>query len=249
MQRRAALPSLAYPCALDAQAQSSIASGMQKIMLTWTLLAFSTVALAAPVKFELDPVHTQIFFSVEHAGFSHSTGKLLNPTGSLTIDTDNWSASEVQVRMLASRINFDDPAWNKAMQGKSYFNAQLFPELTFRSTSLTLENCAMRAATSTDQLKLPTCAPGAENTPIKGELVGDLTLLGITRSVTLQIQFNKRGRHPYTLKDTVGFDASGTLKRSDFGMSATPKTLGDVVTLRIAVEATRVRENKAQGKR
>jgi polyisoprenoid-binding protein YceI len=232
---------------------------MQKFILNWILLGLSVPvlaapALAAPVKFELDPVHTQVFFSVEHAGFSQSTGKLLNPTGSLTIDPDNWSASEVQVRMLANRINFDDPAWNKAVQGKSYFNAQLFPELTFRSTLLTLENCAMRAASSadqrsSDQLKLPTCAPGSENTPLKGVLVGDLTLLGVTRSVTLQIQFNKRARHPYTLKDTVGFDATGALKRSDFGMSATPKTLGDLVTLRIAVEATRVRENKVQGKR
>jgi polyisoprenoid-binding protein YceI len=209
---------------------------MQKTMFSLILLALSTPAFAAPVHFELDPVHTQIFFSVEHAGFSQSTGKLLNPTGSLMIDPDNWSASEVQVRMQANQINFDDPAWNKAMQGKTYFNAEVFPELVFRSTSLTMENCKPRVAPE-------------KSCTTEGVLVGDLTLLGITRSVTLQIQFNKRARHPYTLKDTIGFDATGALKRSDFGMSATPKTLGDLVTLRIAVEATRVRQNKAQGKR
>lgn len=188
---------------------------MRKYLLGLSWLSLSSAGIAGPTEFVLDPVHTQILFSVEHAGFSMSTGKLLRPTGTLLFDEKNWAASSVQVEMVAANVEFDDPQWNKAMRGKSYFNADVFPTIRFQS----------KACTQTGQKT--------------GVLSGELTLLGVIKPVELQFTFNKRARHPYTLKDTVGFSATAQLQRAEFGMLATPKTIGDQVTVRISVEAIR----------
>ena len=188
---------------------------MRKYLLGLSWLSLSSAGVAGPVRFALDPVHTQIVFSIEHAGFSMSTGKLLRPTGTLLFDEKNWALSTVQVEMTAANVEFDDADWNKAVRGKSYFNAEAFPSIRFQSKSC------------------------SQTGPKTGVLSGDLTLLGVTKTVDLAITFNKRARHPYTLKDTIGFSATATLHRAEFGMVATPKTIGDEVNVRISLEAVR----------
>ena len=188
-------------------------------------LVASRECAAAPLEFVLDPVHTQIVFQISHAGFSDSTGLLLRPEGKLILDPKNCAGAQVDVRMQAQNVEFNDLAWNKAVRGKSYFNAEQFPEIRFVGT-----RCQM---------------VDARNATLEGEL----TLLGQPKAITLQVQFTKRGNHPYTLKDTIGFHASTRLKRSDFGMNATPKTVGDEVRIRIAVEAVRVKKTSRRGKR
>ncbi len=188
---------------------------MRKYLLGLSWLSLSSAGVAGPARFALDPVHTQIVFSVEHAGFSMSTGKLLRPTGILEFDEKNWAASSVRVEMAAANVEFDDPDWNKAVRGKSYFNSETFPAIQFQSKTCT------------------------QTGPKKGVLSGELTLLGVTKTVNLEFTFNKRARHPYTLKDTIGFSATTQLQRSEFGMLATPKTVGDAVNVRISLEAVR----------
>jgi polyisoprenoid-binding protein YceI len=176
----------------------------------------SSQADAQAPRFQIDPVHTQVQFSVQHAGFSSSTGKALRPRGVVVFDAKNWASASVEVTLNAAEIEFDDVAWNRAMRGARYFNAAEYPQIHFRSTNV------------------------QKNTDNTGILHGELTLLGIAQPVTLRIVFNKRARHPYTLKDTIGFSASGTLSRAAFGMTATPKTVGDKVRVRIALEAQRL---------
>ncbi len=199
---------------------------MRKYLLGLSWLSLSSTGVAGPVRFALDPVHTQIVFSIEHAGFSMSTGKLLHPTGTLLFDDKNWAASSVQVEMKASNVEFDDSDWNKAVRGKSYFNADVYPAITFISKTCT------------------------QTGPKTGVLSGELTLLGVSKTVDIAITFNKRARHPYTLKDTIGFSATAQLHRSEFGMVATPKTIGDEVNIRISFEAVRQSAlQKSAGKR
>ncbi len=188
---------------------------MRKYLLGLSWLSLSSAGVAGPVRFVVDPVHTQIVFSIEHAGFSMSTGKLLNPTGLLEFDEKNWAASSVQVEMAAAKVEFDDVDWNKAVRGKSYFNSDAFPTIRFQSKTCT------------------------QTGPKTGVVSGELTLLGVTKTVDLTITFNKRARHPYTLKDTIGFTATAQIHRSEFGMVATPKTIGDEVSVRISFEAVR----------
>ena len=165
---------------------------MRKYLLGLSWLSLSSAGVAGPVRFALDPVHTQIIFSIEHAGFSMSTGKLLRPTGLLVFDEKNWAASSVQVEMAAVNVEFDDADWNKAVRGKSYFNSETFPAIQFQSKTCT------------------------QTGPKTGVLSGELTLLGVTKTLDLEFTFNKRARHPYTLKDTIGFSATAQLHRSEF---------------------------------
>jgi polyisoprenoid-binding protein YceI len=175
----------------------------------------SSVSAAEPVQFEIDPIHTQIVFRVDHAGFSQSFGMLLRPTGTLTFDADVWQNSNVTVQMRSSNLQFHDDAWNKAVHGKNYANVAEFPLIRFQSLAVT-----------------PT-------SPQKALLSGELTLLGQTRSIELDIEFRKRAKHPYTLKDTIGFHGTARFKRSDFGMTSTLKTVGDWIDVQISLEANR----------
>lgn len=188
---------------------------MRKYLLGISWLSLSSAGVADPVQFVLDPIHTQIVFSVGHAGFSMSTGKLLRPTGTLVFDEKNWAASSVQVEMTAANVEFDDAEWNKAVRGKSYFDADTYPTIRFQSKAC------------------------SQTGPKTGVLSGDLSLLGVTKTLNLEFTFNKRARHPYTLKDTIGFSATAQLQRADFGMRATPNTVGDAINVRISVEAVR----------
>ena len=72
-----------------------------------------------------------------------------------------------------------------------------------------------------------------------GEVTGDLTLLGVTKPVTLEVTFNKAGVRPTDKADTVGFSARGSLKRSDFGMKTFIPYIGDKIDLIIETEAIR----------
>lgn len=179
---------------------------------------FAPRSNAAQLEFVLDPIHTQIVFQVSHAGFSDSTGMILRPEGRLRLDPADCSGALVDVRMQANQVEFNDLAWNKVMRGKAYFNAEQFPEISFTSTQC--QKVDARHAV----------------------LDGELRLLGIQRAVQLQVEFNRRAKHPYTLKDTIGFTATTTLRRSDFGMNAALKSVGDVVRIRISVEASRVKK-------
>lgn len=201
-------------------------------LITVRLVAFfcyvclaSQYVRAATLEFALDPIHSQVVFQISHAGFSDSTGLILRPEGTLRLDPSNCAGAKVEIRMQSQNVEFNDDAWNKAVRGKSYFNAAQFPEIGFSGT-----RCRMLDARH-------------------AVLDGELSLLGVRRPVELQVTFNKRANHPYTLKDTIGFSASALLKRSDFGMSATPKTIGDEVRIRIAVEAVRVNKPSRHKKR
>jgi polyisoprenoid-binding protein YceI len=196
-------------------------SKLQALLL---LLLSAPVAIAAPVRYRIDPVHTQIVFTVEHAGFSKSVGKLLRPEGELQFDAKDPSNQQVEIRMQAVNVDMSDPAWNKAMQGKGYFNAKAFPEIRFRSTSV-------RAT--------------GESTYV---LSGDLTLLGNIHAIEFPFTLNKRGKHPLTLKDTIGFSARTSVSRAALGLTAAKSMIGDQVEIWIEVEASQIYQVKPGGK-
>ncbi len=75
-----------------------------------------------------------------------------------------------------------------------------------------------------------------ENT---AKLSGDLTLLGVTKPVELDLTLNKAGAHPFNKKTVAGFTAIGTIKRSDFGMKYGVPNIGDEITMRLELEAVK----------
>ena len=184
-------------------------------------LAFALVLLAAAPaqasqdKYIFDPVHTQIGFSVSHVGFSNSHGRFGKFSGSFIFDQSSPEASQAKITIFTHSLDMGDDDWSGHVKGPNYLNTEQFPTITFQSTRVSVTGG--RSA----------------------DLTGDLTILGVTKPVTLRVIFNKAGNFPGSEEYKAGFSLTGSLKRSDFGMTAYIPMVGDEITLSIQVEGFR----------
>jgi len=172
-------------------------------------------AEAAVEKYTFDTTHTQVMFTVSHLGFSNSHGRFNTLSGGFSFDAEKPETSTVDVSIDTNSLYMASAPWEAHLKSADFFNVEKFPAMTFKSTKI---------------------EKTGDNT---GKLTGDLTLLGVTKPVTLDVTFNKSGIHPMTGKMIAGFSASGALKRSDFGMNFGLPGIGDDVTLDIQVEGVR----------
>jgi polyisoprenoid-binding protein YceI len=186
-----------------------------RLLLLLAVCLAQPTAAAAPQEFVIDPVHTRVAFQVSHAGFSNPIGSFSGAQGELRFDPDDWSTAEVRVRIPIASLDLGDGEWRKRILDRTFFDAERFPEARFRS--LRVERIDA----------------------IRGMLHGELSLHGVTRPLSLDFTFNALKRHPLTFKRTAGFSASGTLRRSEFGMNAWKHLVGDEVRLIIEAEAVR----------
>ncbi|WP_245504538.1 YceI family protein [Aquabacter spiritensis] len=158
-----------------------------------------------------DPAHTRITWSVSHLGFSTYSGLLPAVEGTLVLDEDDTDKSRVEVTVPVARAGTLDPELDAHLKTSDFFDSAKYPTATFRSTRI---EAAGRTA----------------------RITGDLTLRGVTRPVTLDVTFRRAGPRPTDKAYAVGFDATATIKRSDFGMTAFLPLVGDAVDLRIEAE-------------
>jgi polyisoprenoid-binding protein YceI len=171
-------------------------------------------ALAAPVNYTLDSNHTYPAFETDHLGFSTQRGRFNRTSGKVLLDTAAHSGS-VEVSIDASSIDMGFAKWNENMRGEGFFNTAEFPAIAFRSDRLLFEG----------------------DTPVAAE--GTLSLLGVTRPLTLRFARFHCAPHPLNKRETCGADLSATLRRSEFGMTKNIPSVSDEVRLVIAVEAYR----------
>jgi polyisoprenoid-binding protein YceI len=163
--------------------------------------------------YQLDPGHTSATWTVGHMGFSHFTGKFSNITGTLTLDEENPANSKVDVSINTADFVTGVPKLDEHMKTKDFLDTAKFPNATFVSDKVEV--------TGKDTAKV----------------TGTLTLLGVSKPVTLDVKLNKQGEHPMMHKNWAGFDASTTLKRSDWGMSFGVPNVSDEVKIEIEAEA------------
>ena len=190
---------------------------MKKIMLSTLLVAgFATPVLAdAPAKttYEVDASHTNILLRVSHLGFSDMVLEALKPEGTLVFDEASPENSNINITLNAANVDGDDQKFNAHLQSADFFNVTSYPTITFKSTNVKITG---------------------EN---KGQVTGELALLGVTKPITLDVTFNKAGVNPFSQKEAIGFTATGLLKRSDFGMEYGLPMIGDDVKIDINLEA------------
>lgn len=192
---------------------------MKKFLLLGAAVAalgFSSPAHADVEKYTLDKAHTQIFFAVDHLGFSTSRGKFVEFDGGFTFDTAEPAKSSIDVTIKPAGLNMDDAKWNEHLKSADFFDVEKFPTMTFKSTAIEVTG---------------------EHT---ANITGDLTMHGITKPVVLAVTHNKSGKHPFGDKYVSGFSAKGSVKRSDFGMVYGLPLVGDDVSIEIQVEGDRV---------
>lgn len=170
---------------------------------------------AKPGDYVLDGAHAAVIFGLDHMGFSTFYGQFDTLEGRLSYGGDTPEASEVAIRIMTASVNTRTEALDEELRGKAMFDSSAFPAATFTSTKVTQTG---------------------ENT---GTLEGLLTIRDVTSPVTLDVTFGGSGTHPLTGNQTIGFNATGVIKRSDFGLTRWLPFVGDEVALLIEAEFIR----------
>ena len=182
---------------------------MKKALLLIAVLMLPTSVFAA--SYTLDPTHTYPNFTISHLGFSTMHGRFDKTSGKLEMDREKGTGY-VEVVIDAASIDTGMKKRDDHLRSPDFFNAMEFPEIIFKSTKVMFKG---KGATVT----------------------GDLTIMGVTRSVSLDVKSINCGVHPMNKKDVCGFDATTKFKRSDFGIKYGLPAIGDEVNLVFEIEA------------
>ena len=162
--------------------------------------------------YELDSGHGKITWSVNHLGFSKYVGQFVNVKAELTLDPADPAASSLTATIPLTDVAPNDDALKRHLQTADFFDTANHPTATFVSRSVTVDS----------------------DDPNEATVVGDLTLRGVTKPVTIEVEFNQAGTAMGAYK--AGFDGEATIKRSDFGINYALPAVSDEVELHIEGE-------------
>jgi polyisoprenoid-binding protein YceI len=189
------------------------------------LLSVSTVVLsllgmlglvsAAPAAdaYQVDPAHSCVFFRVQHLGVGNTYGRFDDVAGSVVFDEQNPANSSLSIQVKSDSVDTNNAKRDQHLKGPDFFNAKEFPVISFQSKQVRL-------------VKDRTY-----------EVTGELSLHGITRTITVQVQRIGSAKDQWGNYRT-GVETSFAIKRSDFDMKFMPGGIGDDVWLLIGIEAT-----------
>lgn len=163
--------------------------------------------------YALDSAHGKITWSVDHLGFSTYYGQFVNVAATLTLDPANPSASTLTATIPLTDVAPNSDGLKAHLQTADFFDTANHPTATFVSRSVTVDADDANEAT----------------------VVGDLTLRGVTRPVTMEVEFNQAGP-AMGGGYKVGFDGEATIKRSEFGVNFAIPAVSDEVELHIEGE-------------
>jgi polyisoprenoid-binding protein YceI len=193
---------------------------MKKALLAGALLAACPLAAIAQVEtYKVDPIHSFPHFGIDHFGVSTIWGRFDKMTGGFTIDR---AAKKGAVELTIETASVTTGDTDKGTRARSrdehlrqadFFNTAEFPRMTYKSTSVKFNGDA------------------------PSEIEGQLTLLGVTKPVTIKVDRWTCKDHPMSKKPMCGGNASGSFKRTDFGMKFGVPAIGDEVKLMINFEA------------
>lgn len=198
---------------------TAIALAVPSILVALALAPRQATPAATPIPekaagtYRIDRVHSSCNFRVEHLAASMFWGRFDDVNGTVTCTPGSAGSLEFDIRIPVASVHGGDDKLDNHLRGPDFFNAKEFPEMTFKSTKATPAGGRM------------------------WKVQGDLTLLGVTKPITAMVEWigfsEPRG------KKLIGFEASFTITRSDFGMDyqVDQGGLGDEVSIIVGLEA------------
>ncbi|WP_180134786.1 YceI family protein [Acinetobacter sp. YH12070] len=174
----------------------------------------TTISMAKPVAYQIDPTHTATVFTWNHFGFSTPSANFSDIQGTINVDNAKPANSSVNVTIPLSSLNTNVKALDDHLKTADFFDAEKYPNITFKSTKV-------QAISKT-----------------KYKITGDLTVKNVTKPVVLDAVLNKQAVHPMTKAETIGFNATTSFDRSAFGVGAYVPNVGDKITVNITTEAS-----------
>jgi len=191
---------------------------MSRLTVALLAVALPLSAVAAPENYTIDPFHTFPNFEVNHLGMSNIRGQFTKTTGKFSIDhAAKTGTLEIAVQTASITTGDGDKAGrprsrDEHLRSPDFFNVAEFPTMTYKSTGVKF------------------------NGDNPGTIDGNLTLLGATKPLTLHVENWKCGPNPASKKEMCGGNASGTLKRTDYGMKFGVPMISDELKLWIEIE-------------
>jgi len=186
---------------------------MNKLALI--LLMVASPGLLAAERYVLDPEHTFPSFEIRHQKVSIMRGKFNRSAGQVVLDAQNPAENLIEVIVDASSGDTGHDELNRKLLGSNFFNTARFPDIRFVARDVSFK----------------------DGIPVSAR--GELTMLGVTRPVVLEIREFACGRHFPSFRNFCGADVHTTIKRTDFGMNYGIPLIGDEVKLAIEVEGFR----------
>jgi len=194
---------------------------MKSTLLALALAAAPSFALAqsamdtnpAHVKagtYQVEPSHTRVLFAVSHMGFTTWYGDFTGVSGSLTLDSAKLADASFDITIPANSVSTTNTKLDGELNSPEWFDTAKYPTIEFKSEKV------VRTGKDT------------------ALVTGELTFHGVTKPETLKVSFNASGINPLSKQYTIGFNASGEIKRSDFNQKTYVPLIGDDVTLTIS---------------
>ena len=178
------------------------------------LVVLATALLAAPLRaadtYKVDPVHSTVIFRINHLGTSWVYGRFDEVAGTFSVD-DKTPAFDFTVN--AESVDTNNKQRDTHVKSADFFSVKEFPTITFKSTSV---------ASTGDK---------------KYDVTGDLTLHGVTKSITVPLEFV--GAADTKMGSRAGYEAHFSVKRSDYGMDKMVGMIGDEVYLTVSFEGVK----------
>lgn len=160
--------------------------------------------------FVVEPYHTRVLFSVAHLGFTTYYGDFSGVSGTLDFKPKEPVTSALSVSIPVNSVSTTNAKLDGELKEKDWLDATAFPTATFKSTKVVVTGHDV------------------------GKVTGELTLHGVTKTETFTVKFNGAGLNPLDKKYTAGFEVSGKIRRSDFGVTKYVPLVGDEVDLIIS---------------
>ena len=193
---------------------------MRMLLITSAFFtAFTAAAQADMARYELDPTHTAIYFTVDHVGYAKTLGIFTELEGAFSYDAATQELQDVSVAINAGSVNTFNEARDGHVRNQDFLHVSEHPQITFVASG------------------------GSPADASSGTVTGELTILGKSQPVTLDVKLNKSEAYPFGHgREVLGLSMTTSIKRSDFGMdyAVANGLVGDEVTINIETEAMKM---------
>jgi polyisoprenoid-binding protein YceI len=176
------------------------------------LMVSSTTAQAAD-NYTVDPVHSTSAFRIIHAGIAPFWGRFKEPAGTFVLDEADHAKSSFTIELKTANVDSANAKRDTHLKSPDFFNAAQYPTITFKSTAV---------------------KPGDGKTL---QVTGDLTMHGVTKSVTVPVELTGKGN--FMNQPRAGVEATLTVKMSDFEIKGMPGALSDEVKVIVSLEGVK----------
>lgn len=179
-------------------------------------LLFSSLFITAPLiaaDYDVDPAHTSVQFKIGHLGFSELAGRFNTFNGTFSMDDANPTAAKASFEIDTASVDTNHEPRDKHLRSPDFLDVKQYPKMSFVST-------------------------GYEGSKDKGVLKGNLTLHGVTKPVAFEMVHIGEGKDPWGGYRS-GFNASTSIKRSDFGVNFMVPNIPDEMNIDLFIEGIR----------